>query len=88
MPHLWVQWDSDDDQSGNVQHIAEHGVTPAEVEEVLENPVDEDVSRSTGRPLAFGFTRAGRFLLVVYEEVDEQTVYPITAYEIAERCRS
>ena len=33
-----VIWDLDEDPDGNVEHIAEHGVSKAEVEEVLENP--------------------------------------------------
>ena len=28
-------WDTEDDLRGNVQHVAEHGLTPAEVEDVL-----------------------------------------------------
>jgi hypothetical protein len=30
-----IIWDLPDDPKGNVQHIAEHDVTPEEVEEVL-----------------------------------------------------
>lgn len=85
MPFGSIIWDLDDDPSGNVRHCAEHGVTKEEVEEVLENPTDVDVSRSTGKPVAFGETRAGRHLLVVFEQADEATVYPITAYEVPRR---
>lgn len=77
-----IIWDIEDDPSGNVQHIAEHGVSRDEVEQVLENPGDEDISRSTGLPVVFGDTHAGRHLMVVYERVDEMTVYPVTAYEV------
>ena len=45
-------WDLDDDPEGNVQHIAEHGITKEEVEEVLENPDGIEASRSSGRPVA------------------------------------
>ena len=82
-----VLWDLDDDPDGNVQHCAEHGVTKEEVEEVLESAMDADVSRSTGRPLVFGDTSAGRHLMVVYENVDAVTVYPVTAYEVPRRYR-
>ena len=54
---LEIIWDLDDDPDGNVVHIAEHGITKDEVNEVLENPAGYDVSRSTGRPMAFGYTR-------------------------------
>jgi len=62
--------------------LRQTGVTPEEVEEVLENPTDADVSRSTGKPVVFGNTRQGRHLIVVYELLDADTVYPITAYEV------
>lgn len=82
-----ILWDLDDDPDGNVQHCAEHGVTKEEVEEVLESAMDADVSRSTGRPLVFGDTSAGRHLMVVYENVDAVTVYSVTAYEVPRRYR-
>ena len=85
MPFDAIIWDLDDDPNGNVQHCADHGVTKEEVEEVLENATDVDVSRSSGRPVIFGNTSSGRHLMVVYDEVDEDTVYPITAYEVTER---
>jgi uncharacterized DUF497 family protein len=77
-----VFWDLDDDPDGNVQHIAQHGVTKEEVEEVFENASDADVSRTTGRPVVFGETSTGKHLMVVFEEVDADTVYPITANEV------
>jgi uncharacterized DUF497 family protein len=80
-----IIWDADDDPEGNVKHCAAHGVTKDEVESVFQNVTDEDVSRSTGRPVVFGDTVEGRHLMVVYEEIDAETVYPITAYEIPRR---
>jgi len=85
MPFEAIIWDLDEDPAGNARHCADHGVTKREVEEVLQNPTDVDVSRSTGQPVVFGDTRAGRHLLVVVEQVDETTVYPITAYEVPRR---
>jgi uncharacterized DUF497 family protein len=77
----------DDDPDGSAQHCAEHGISKDEVEQVLQGATDIDISRTTGRPVAFGDTSTGRHLMVVYEETDEQTVYPITAYEVPERHR-
>ena len=77
-----ILWDLPDDPEGNVQHCAEHGITMEEVEEVFQNISDSDVSRSTGRPVVFGETLAGRYLMVVYEDIDADTVYPITAYDV------
>jgi uncharacterized DUF497 family protein len=82
-----ILWDLDDDPNGNVQHCADHGVTREEVEEVLENAMDADISRASGRPVVFGDTRAGRHLMVVYESADASTVYPVTAYEVPRRSR-
>lgn len=85
MPFTAIIWDLDEDPNGNVQHCADHGVTKDEVEEVLQNPIDADVSRSSGLPVAFGETSKHRHLMVVYEQVAEGTVYPITAYEVPRR---
>lgn len=77
-----IIWDLDDDPDGNVVHIDEHGITKDEVEEVLRDPLSESVSRSSGRPIAFGFTSTGKSIGVVYDPVDADTVYPVTAYEV------
>lgn len=77
-----IIWDLDDDPEGNVRHCAEHGVTKEEVEFVLENATDADISRSSGRPVVFGDTQKGRHLVVVFEQVDEHMVYPITAFDV------
>jgi uncharacterized DUF497 family protein len=88
MPFDSIIWDLDDDPDGNLEHCAQHGVTKEEVEQVLQNATDEDVSRSSGRPVVFGDTVAGRHLMVVYEQVDDDAVYPVTAYEVPRRHRS
>jgi hypothetical protein len=82
MPYIDIIWDLDDDPEGNVQHIAEHGWTKDDVRWVLEHPVRHDVSRASGRPLVFGYTPDDVYIVVVYDQIDEQTVYPVTAYEI------
>jgi len=85
VPYTSIVWDLDDDPEGNVQHCAEHGVTQEEVEEVLQNATDADISRSSGRPVVFGDTSTGRHLMVAYEEIDADTVYPVTAYDVPRR---
>jgi uncharacterized DUF497 family protein len=87
MPFDSIIWDLDDDPDGNVQHCAEHEVSKEEVEEVFENVIDEDVSASSGRPVVFGDTRAGRHLMVVYELIGPDTFYPETAYEVPRKQR-
>jgi uncharacterized DUF497 family protein len=84
MRFLQVIWDDDDQPDGNVQHVAEHGLTVDDVEHVLENPTAEGTSSSTGRPCCFGYTTGGEFIIVLYEQVTAETVYPVTAYEVPE----
>lgn len=81
MPFRFIVWDLDDDPHGNVQHCLRHQVSKEEVEWVLSNPIGETTSRSTNAPIAFGMTEEGRQLIVVYEIIDEDTVYPVTAYD-------
>jgi uncharacterized DUF497 family protein len=80
-----VIWDMEDDPDGNVQHIAQHGLSMEEVEEVLLNPQnDVTVSRSSNNPIIFGDTSGGRYIAVVFEHIDDDplTLYPITAYDV------
>lgn len=88
MPSVIIIWDLPDDPEGNVQHIAAHDITIAEVEDVLLDRESEDtLSRSSGRPITFGYTASGRYLAVVWEHVDDNplTIYPITAYDAPPR---
>jgi hypothetical protein len=79
MPYYFFIWTPE-----IVEHLAEHEVTPEEFEAVVSNPDYEDVSRSTSNPLAFGSTSDGRYLCCVYRRIDEDTIEPITAYEVEE----
>ena len=83
-----IDWDDPDDAEGNTTHIAEHDLTSDEVESTLRDEATTfDVSRSSGRPIAFGFTDTGRFIAVVFEVMnlsDPLIIRPITAYEVAE----
>lgn len=84
MRFIQVIWDNEDAEDGNVRHIAEHGLTMEDVDWVLENPTEEKTSSSTGRPCCFGYTPGGDFIIVVYEQVSKDAVYPVTAYEVPE----
>ena len=50
-------------------------------------PVADELSKLAGRPVVFGDTGTGRHLMVVYEEIDADTVYPVTAYEVPRKQR-
>ena len=80
MPHtefIWIEG-----SPGNIAHLREHDVTPEEAEAVVQHPISTDISRTTRRPIAFGYTDAGRKLAVVYERIDHATVDCITAYDV------
>jgi hypothetical protein len=53
-----------------------------DVNAVLMDPDETGVSRTSGRPIAFGSTPDGRYICVVYEEIDRYTLYPVTAFAI------
>jgi hypothetical protein len=76
---LWVN-----DPGGNVEHLAEHSLTPAEVESAFGDIELETTSRSTGRPAIFGRTFKGETIFVVFDiETDadgNEFVYVRTAY--------
>ncbi len=38
MPYYEFIWN--DEPGGNIQHIAEHGLTPEDIEEAMFNPID------------------------------------------------
>jgi hypothetical protein len=63
------------------EKIAAHDVSMDEARQVLENAELYTTSRSSGWPLAQGWTRAGRWIVVVYRELDSVTWEVITAFE-------
>lgn len=80
----WIEIIWTEGPGGNVEYIAEHGLTTEEVEYVLANPTETDFSRSSSRPIAFGYTPSGTRIAVVFEWIDRITILPITAYAIEE----
>jgi hypothetical protein len=84
MDDVSVVWDLEDDPDGNVQHIGENDLTIDEVEDVLLDPDNQDViSRSSGRPITFGWTSTDRHIAVVWEiaNKDPRMIRVVTAYE-------
>ena len=67
-----------------MEHVEEHDMTSDEVDYVLKNYEATGVSHSSGRPCVFGRTPDGRYIVVIYEEADADTVVPVTAYEVPE----
>ena len=63
-----------------IRHLAEHGVSQADFEYLLGRSKNRGFSRSSGLPAVWGYTRGGRYLMAVYEELD----LPVTAYDVPE----
>lgn len=82
----YVEWDEEGDVRGNAWHVAAAGLTPDEVEDVLYSPdAHADWSDTTGRPVVFGTTGTGKYIIVVYIRSEENQVVvirPVTAYEV------
>ncbi len=70
------------DHETNQPHIFRHGISKAEVEQVLARP-GEDRPGHEGARVALGRTSSGRYLRVIYT-LDQElgSVFVITAYEI------
>ena len=79
MPYWDFVWTDD-----IIQHIAEHGISQSDFEFVVCNPLSKGLSRSTGLPVAWGHTKDGRYIMVVYEQLDSLTVLPVTAFVVRE----
>jgi hypothetical protein len=67
-----------------VRHLAEHGISQDDFEQVVCHASSKGWSRSSGLPCVWGHTADGRSVIAVYEELDDMTVLPVTAYEVPE----
>jgi hypothetical protein len=68
-------------------HIYRHGVTEAEVEDVLNRPF-EDRSGTEGSRVALGQTGSGRYLKVIYvPDPAPDSVFVITAYDLGPKAK-
>lgn len=67
-----------------MEHLAEHGISPDDFEQLVCDPLTKGLSRSSGLPAVWGYTADGRYIIAVYEEIDEITILPVTAYEVPE----
>jgi hypothetical protein len=54
------------------------------VEDVLAGPSSRGVSDSSGLPVAWGYTLERVYIIVVYEQIDEDTIRVVTAYPVPE----
>jgi len=71
------KWDED-----TIDHIANHGVTPDEVEEVAFEGSPHIRRGKQGRCYLYGKTIGGRYLFVVYVLADRERAQVITARDM------
>jgi len=70
------------DPETGLPHIEEHGVSEAEVVDVLRKPLEEIGGRGAS-VIAVGQTRSGRYLRVIYSPDDDgEGIFVITAYDL------
>lgn len=79
MPYYFYLWTEE-----IIAHLAEHDITAKDFENVVSNPVKQDFSHSSGSPAAFGYTEEGRYIIAVFDFLDDMTILPITAYDVPE----
>jgi hypothetical protein len=69
-------------------HIFDHGVSEAEVEQVMRGP-GEDLPAKNGARMKLGQTSAGRYLQVIYvPDSDQYSIFVITAYELSGKAKT
>ena len=73
-----LEWDDE-----NIEHIAQHGVNPKEVEEVCSGLHLSERERAQ-RYILSGQSASGRYLNVVIERIGKGLFRPITAFEMSE----
>jgi len=79
MPYYYFLWTDE-----IVEHLAEHGIKAEDFENVVPHPMDVRRSRTSDLPAAFGYTEDGRYIIAIYERLDDMTILPVTAYEVPE----
>ena len=79
MSYYEFLWDEE-----TIEHIAEHGISQDDFERVVCGPLSKGFSRSSGLPAAWGYSADGRYIMAAYEELDQVTLLPVTAYEVRE----
>lgn len=80
---VWDEW--------NERHVAEHGVEPQEVEEVVSDQSSQFLrTRSPAevqRYVVLGLTEAGRYLFVVLDPFGRGLAYVVTARDMSDEKR-
>ena len=80
MPYYFYVWTDE-----IIEHLAEHDLTPMDFEYVLSNPTEKGKSDSSGLPAVWGYTEDGRFIIAIYRNLGDDTILPVTAYQVPEK---
>jgi uncharacterized DUF497 family protein len=76
-----LEWDE-----FNVEHIAKHGVSIVEIQEVCQSQIDV-LSGYDGRQMLFGKTNRGRYLTVILARKSNNNYYVVTARDTSKKER-
>ena len=80
MDFRWIRW--------NVEHVGEHGVTPAEAESVVRHPFPGWPRKiGDGKRMVQGRGQGGRFVQVAYVVDEDGTIFVIHAMPLTGRRR-
>ncbi|MFN8634206.1 MAG: BrnT family toxin [Chloroflexota bacterium] len=79
MDEVDFEWDDD-----NVEHLARHGISPDEVEDLFEGPIlrRRGGTDAPDRVRVLGRTAAGRYLAIIYQEKGRGLIRPFTGWEM------
>lgn len=78
------EWDEN-----NVEHLAHHGITPQEVQELYDGRIvhRRGGTRRPGRVRILGRTASGRYLALVIEPKEGDLIRPFTGWEMEQHER-
>lgn len=72
-----IFWTSD-----SIQHVADNGLSPADVEHAVRYAVRATRSRRSGLPAYVGPDCGGEMVFVVYDEIDAVQIVVVTAFRM------
>ena len=70
-------WDTEPGE--NIDHLADHDLTPEDVEHAFQNVAQRVRNRGSSRKAFFGWTPDDRLIFVAYEEVADGLIHVRTA---------
>jgi uncharacterized DUF497 family protein len=74
-----IEWDD-----ANIEHLARHGISPDEVEDLFDGPTVA-LRMGTDAPDRFpvlGRTSGGRYLLLIYQQKPNRVIRPFTGRDM------